>query len=275
MKISFSFILFCFLCSSAFAQKVIELDEVKVFPENFSYELIAKMKVAIKDNFQKGIQKYDIDIESVKNDIDTIAYIKQQSLIQLNALKINKFKILKSSGKAYFQKEFYKLYDPTRLFRFGLLEGRLNYLLNLSEFPFFNNFIDYRYQIFDLDNYYEISFTSTDKFVGKFKISKETYNILELEFDDISNFSYVNRHLTTGTSKYINEIINIRKSIDKAHLYFLESDNKKIHLNMIYSTIKLDKYEVIRYELNKANKIISKDNMRLYTNFKLQKKSML
>jgi hypothetical protein len=271
MKLLISFLFFTSITLPAYSQKVIELKEVKVYPEKYAYDLIGKMKIAIKNNYQKDISDYQIDIECIKNDTDTFTNINQQSTIQINALKTHKFKILKSNGKANFQEEFYKNYDSSRLFKYGLLEGRLNYVLDLAEFPFFNNFSDYNYQVYDVADYYEISFTSIRKFTGKLKIAKGTYNILELEFEDLSNSSYVNRGLTTGTTKYINEIINIKKSKDEAHLFFSENENKKILLNKIISSIELSQFEVTRFELNKANKILSKDNMRLITNLKLQK----
>ena len=274
MKILISFILFSFLYLTGYSQKVIELKEVKVFPENFSHDLIERMKIAIKKNYQKNTSNYSIDIESMKNDTDTIANIKQQSIIQVYALKSRKFKILKSIGKAYFQENFFEIFDQLRLFKFGLLNGRLNYLLDISEYPFFNNFSDYSYQVFDAINFYEISFSSTDKFAGKVKIAKESSNILELDFENLSDMYYKNTHRTvgaTGKTKYMNEIINIRKSIDKAHLYFSESKNKKILLDKISSSVKLAQYDVILYELNKANKIFLKDSMSLNTNLKLEK----
>ena len=271
MKLLISLLFFTSISLPAFSQKVIELKEVKVYPEKYAYDLIGKMKIAIKNNYQKDISDYQIDIESIKNGTDTFTNINQQSTIQINALKTHKFKILKSNGKANFQEEFYKNYDSSRLFKYGLLEGRLNYVLDLAEFPFFNNFSDYNYQVYDVADYYEISFTSIRKFTGKLKIAKGTYNILELEFEDLSNSSYVNRGLTTGTTKYINEIINIKKSKDEAHLFFFENENKKVILNKIISSIELSQFEVTRFELNKANKILSKDNMRLNTNLKLQK----
>ena len=46
---------------------------------------------------------------------------------------------------------------------------------------------------------------------------------------------------------------------------------KSTMVNKIISSIELSQFEVTRFELNKANKILSKDNMRLNTNLKLQK----
>jgi hypothetical protein len=257
-----------------YSQRVIELKEVKVFPENFSHELIERMKIAVKKNYKKNISNYSIDIESMKNDTDTIAHIKQESMIQIDALKTRKYKILKSNGKVFFQEDFFKIYDQSRLFKYGLLEGRLNVLLDISEYSFFNNFNDYSYQVFDMINFYEISFSSTDKFGGKVKIAKESANILELDFENLSDVTYVNSGRTIGATsktKYMNEIINIRQSIDQAHLYFSESKNKKMLLNKISSSVKLAQYEVVIYDLNKTNKILSKDSMSLITNLKLEK----
>ena len=67
------------------------------------------------------------------------------------------------SASDRFQEDFFKIYDQSRLFKYGLIEGRLNVLLDISEYSFFNNFNDYSYQVFDMINFYEISFSSTDK----------------------------------------------------------------------------------------------------------------
>lgn len=274
MKKLLPFILCFFFYVPVYSQRVIELKEVKVFPENFSQDLIEKMKIAVKKNYKKNISNYKVDIEYVKNDTDTLANVKQESMIQIDALKMKKYKILKSNGKAFYREDFFKMYDLSDLFKYGLLEGRLNVLLDISEYPFFNNFSEYNYQVSDLTNFYEISFSSTNKYIGKVKIAKESSNILELEFEDLSNASFLYRGLTAGPAgkiKYINVVIDTKELVNKAHLYFSVSKDKKILLDKISSSIKLSQFEVSKYELNKANKILSKENMRLNTDLILER----
>lgn len=274
MKKLISLILCFLLYLPVYSQRIIELKEVKVFPENFSQDLIEKMKIAVKKNYKKNISNYKVDIEYLKNETDTIANVKQESIIQIDALKMRKYKILNSNGKAFYLDDFFKMYDQGGLFKYGLLEGRLNVLLDISEYPFFNNFSEYNYQVSDFTDFYEISFSSTNKYVGKVKIAKESSNILELEFEDLSNASFLYRGLTAGPAgkvKYINVVIDTRKSVNKAHLYFSESKDKKILLDKISSSVKLSQFEVSKYELNKANKILSKENMRLNTDLILER----
>ena len=154
---AFFFSLFLIFVSNVYSQQVISLKEVRVFPENYATDIIAKMKIATKKNLSKDYSDFQLTVANIKDSKDTVTNIKQNGKFQLRALQNRNYKFADLEGKRFYDDAFFAKYEYTRLFKYWSFYGTLNRLFELDLHQFFKNFDDYKYQVSIKNNCYLVS----------------------------------------------------------------------------------------------------------------------
>jgi hypothetical protein len=243
----------------------IQLKEVNVFPETFAHEIIKKTKKESNKNLISNQIKCSFKEISTKNLTDTIASIKQTSLFKINAFKLKKYKIDVLNGYAKFDDAFFDDYWVGYLEKYMTLNGSINRLFSFEYLDFMNDYGNYKYQIALQNNFYIIDFTSTSSYQGTLKIDKNTFNLLELSFNNLKPISY-NYRPSVGSPtkiKYVKEIVNTIKDVDSANFSFNQDDKGKISFSYLESTINYSLYKITKLEHDKENKVKSVEDMKL------------
>ena len=267
---AFVLILFLIFVSNVYSQQVISLKEVRVFPENYAIDIIAKMKIATKKNLSKDFFNFQIKVESMKNNLDTIIIIKQNGKFQLLASNKKNYRFDMLEGKSYFNKSFLQVYDYDTLLKFGSFYGRLNRLFELDSYQFFKNFDEYKYQVSIKDNCYFISFIS-DTYTGDFSVDTLTSNLLHVNCNLIKALKKSHKGTKVGIPTYLIEKVNILESVNEAYITFKQDSNGKISLNSLESRVLWDDFEIFKYEENKANKLKYTDKFKIETIIQMKK----
>ena len=270
-----AFLLFVFLIfvSNVYSQQVITLKEVRVFPENYAIDIIAKMKIATKKNLSKDYSDFQLTVANIKDSKDTVTNIKQNGKFQLRALQNRNYKFADLEGKRFYDDAFFAKYEYTRLFKYWSFYGTLNRLFELDLHQFFKNFDDYKYQVSIKNNCYLVSFTS-DKYSGEFKVDTLTFNLLNLNYSLIKPQRESGKGTKVGIPTYITEKLNTLNSVNEIDIIFIQDSFGKISLNSLESRVLWDEFEVFKYEENKANKLKYTDKFRIETFIQMKKISI-
>jgi hypothetical protein len=254
----------------SFSQTPIPLKEVRVFPENYAIDIIAKMKIATKKNLSKDFLNFQINIESIKNSLDTIINVNQTGKFQLIASNNKNYKFDMLKGNSYYDKSFFQVYDFDTLLKFGSFSGRLNRLFRLDSYQFFTKFTDYKYQVSIKDNCYFISFIS-DTYNGDFSVDTLSSNLLHLNFNLVKSLKKSHKGTKVGIPTYLIEKVNILESVNEADITFIQDSYGKISLNNLESRVLWNEFEIFKYEENKANKLKYTDKFRVETFIQMKK----
>lgn len=260
MKSALNFFLILFLSHSCYSQVIISLKEVRVFPESFSHQIIEEMKSSTKRNLNKDFLDSYIYVNAIKNKIDTVISINQTGKFQLKGLQNRNYKFENLEGESFYDHSFFEKYDFGKILEYGSFYGKLNKLFELNSYTFLKDFDSFKYQTSIKNSYYVISFYSDKSYEGELMIDTVTKNLISLKFNLVKPQKENLLGKKVGTPAYIIEKGSIIESKDDVIIEFHQSNEGKLYLNYLESTVVYENYEIFKYEENKKNNLKFKEN---------------
>jgi hypothetical protein len=260
-------LIFALLSLSSFAQKVIALKEVTVYPTGYVKEVLEKVNSALITNYEtKKYFKYNLNSKTEAGKNHVLEQLKTITPIKTNPLFFIYFKFKNNIRSTIIDSTFYKLEEPDKTTFHKFFTKHLIWSLGLEKQDFLKLDEKYEYEIKRIGKIIIINFKSKF-YCSTLSVDANNFNLIALNYYNDESFNGYSKHYFNGNKNDIKTTSKYSAYINCA-MKFKSLKNNKFVIESLKFDIEYQDYTITNLKNPEVkpvvyNKILSKLSMSL------------
>ncbi len=236
------FLSFC-LFPDLFAQKVIPLKEVNVYPIGYVKEVLEKVNIALATNYEtKKYFKYHLSTKTEAGKNQVLERLETTTPIKTNPLVFAYYFSKGNTRPQIIDSAFYKLHQPNRVPSM-LFHNNLITALDLERKDILKYNEKYEYQVERVGEVININFKS-EYYCGNIKVNTTNFNLISLDYYNDKLFKTSTKFFNNGDKNDIITIITSSNYIT-CSLKFKPLKNNKFVIDSLKFDVEYQNYTII------------------------------